>query len=371
MKVAVIPTIREYSWGAPGQCMGALVSALHEAGHDVLWLVAPIDSQHPSVSSLASQGVRVRRLPDPPPGYVRLAWLRRRLRGADNVASILDGFDPDHVFLNQGGTWCGLGEEFFDTLAARARRYSLICHLNRPQAAFSMNELRRARWLMSNAKRVFANSSWTIRLAEQQLAATIAHSRIFQYPLRFDFARPLEWPTNEVPVLEMLNRLDVHHKGIDLALQAMATLQDEGYRFRLRMHGSGPDGPYVRELVDYLGLRNAVQVYPHTDDLAGVWKEAEMLVLPSRYEGLAVSMLEAMGFGRVVLRTPYGGAAEWLKDGVTGYICPAAEVDELCQTLRRALAERSRWRDMGLRAHETLRQGRLDAPASVFLEALA
>ncbi|MEI6491228.1 MAG: hypothetical protein WCO94_01680 [Verrucomicrobiota bacterium] len=53
MKVCVIPTIRDYPWGAPGHCMGELVQTLLEAGHEVLWFVAPIDWENADVAKLS------------------------------------------------------------------------------------------------------------------------------------------------------------------------------------------------------------------------------------------------------------------------------------------------------------------------------
>jgi glycosyltransferase involved in cell wall biosynthesis len=81
-------------------------------------------------------------------------------------------------------------------------------------------------------------------------------------------------------------------------------------------------------------------------------------------------MIEAMGFGRPVLRTPYGGCSEWIEDGENGFVCPAAEVDVLVETLKRALSERSRWREMGLAAHAKIKRDLDLRPARVFLEAL-
>src|SRR5690242_17429304 len=128
MRIAVIPTIRDYPWGAPGHCMGELVRVLLRANHDVLWLVAPIDWKNVEVTKLTGEGAKVKVLPDPPPNYIRARNSRRalrRLRGIKTAAEILNDFCPDHVFLNQGGTWCGLRGEFSSCL--KSGRYSLIC----------------------------------------------------------------------------------------------------------------------------------------------------------------------------------------------------------------------------------------------------
>jgi glycosyltransferase involved in cell wall biosynthesis len=371
MKVAVIPTIRDYPWGAPGHCMGELVRALLAARHDVLWLVAPIDWQNPEVTKLAAAGANVKVLPDPPLNYIRAKSLRlalHRLRGIKTAAELLNDFCPDHVFLNQGGTWCGTRDEFSSCL--KPGRYSLICHLNQPQPAFSDWQRRRAQEFMGTAKYVFFNSVWTRQLAEDQLAERIRSAQFFQYPLRDKTDAPLPWPNNAVPQFAMVNRLDTYHKGLDVAFRAFAILKAEEREFTVQLYGEGADEEYLRALATYLNLNNIVQFCGYTTDLCSVWSRAEMLVLPSRFEGLGVNMIEAMAFGRPVLRTAYGGATEWIEDGVNGYSCSAAEVDLLCDTLRRAFAERACWKEMGLRAHDKVRRELSRNPAGIFLRSL-
>jgi glycosyltransferase involved in cell wall biosynthesis len=105
-------------------------------------------------------------------------------------------------------------------------------------------------------------------------------------------------------------------------------------------------------------------------DAAAVWRDHELLLMPSRQEGLGLAMLEAMSCGRPVLRTPLGGCEEWIEDGVNGFVCPQADVESLVETLERALAVRDKWREMGLAAHAKIKRDLDPRPGRVFLEAL-
>jgi glycosyltransferase involved in cell wall biosynthesis len=223
---------------------------------------------------------------------------------------------------------------------------------------------------MRNGKRVFFNSAWTKRLAEVQIAESIVNAAYFQYPVRFNFVAPLEWPENPIPRLAMVNRLDSHQKGIDVALEAVSRLKAAGTLVQLSIVGSGPEREYLGDLARFLGVSEIVTFVGYSDDLKALWERHELLVLPSRYEGLGVVMIEAMGFGRPVLRTPHGGAEEWIVDGETGFLCPGAEVDLVVATLERALAARHQWRSMGVRAHERVSNGLDRKPARTFLLAL-
>jgi len=375
LRVAVIATIRDFPWGAPGHTVGALVKELSERGHRVLWVVAPIDADRPEVKALAALGVEVRPLPGVPPTYLRFAKVResfrRRFSSEPDLESLVAAFRPDHIFVNLGDVWSGMDRALRHFLAPHAGKYSLICHSNSLRPPFGPSDLEVARGLLNSARRVFFNSDWTHALAELQIAQSIPNWAIFQPPLRRRIVAPLAWPKNERATLAMVNRLDSYTKGIDIAFQAVAALRSDGIPIRLQIYGDGQERAYLGALSAYLKVEDSVEFHGYTDDLEKLWSVAEGLLLPSRFEGLAVSMLEAMGYGRIVLRTPYGGAAEWVEDGVNGYICPAAEASLLHQSLRRAISERSRWREMGLRAHEKFQGLRAADPAGVFFESLA
>ena len=208
-------------------------------------------------------------------------------------------------------------------------------------------------------------------MAEEQIGAKIENSRFFQYPVRFEFSQPLEWPKGEIPKIGMVNRIDIHHKGLDLAVEAVSLLKKEGLALELTMVGRGGDEMRLRELIRHHGLEKEVRMEPHTEDMQNFWAGHELLLLPSRFEGLAVSMVEAMGFGRPVIRTPYGGCEEWMEEGVNGWICPEAGVAALVDTLRKAVQARGRWREMGVAAHRKVKKDLDPRPGRVFLESLA
>lgn len=354
--------------------MGALVEKLLSAGHEVQWLVAPIDLDHPEVARLQRIGANVERLPDERPGYIHLPELRWKLRevaGAKTLRKAVDRFQPDHIFVNQGATWCSLQSEIREVLEPRRGRYSLICHLGRPNGYPQGVDIEEGRRLMGGAKRVFFNSRWTKKMAEEQLGRKIQNSRFFQYPVRFTFDRPLPWPEDTVPRIGMVNRIDIHHKGLDLAVEAVASLKGEGIRLKLTIAGRGEDEGKLRELIQRHGVEAEVKMEPYTENLTEFWANKELFLLPSRFEGLAVSMVEAMGFGRPVLRTPHGGAEEWIEEGVNGWICPEATTEALAETLRRAFRQREKWHGMGQAAHAQVKRNLEPDPGKIFLKSLS
>jgi glycosyltransferase involved in cell wall biosynthesis len=354
--------------------MGQLVAELLDAGHEVQLFVAPIDLESDEVLRLAAQGAKVERLPDVERQYVRLRGLRRsfdRTTGrGQNLAAMVRRFAPDHVFVNQGGTWCASDECFREVLQEFPGRYSLVCHSNAPSALFTGDKLCAADDLAGKARKMFFNSRWTRGVTESQIGRGIPNAGFFQMRPGGNF-QLTEWPdTGRVARLAMVTRLDCHVKGIDLAVRAVAQVNSRESRVTLDVFGEGYDRAKLQEMIGGLGEKTGVLLMGGVRDAAAVWREHELLLMPSRLEGLGLAMLEAMSCGRPVLRTPLGGCEEWIEDGVNGFVCPRADVESLVETLERALAERHRWREMGLAAHAKIKRDLDPRPARVFLEAL-
>jgi glycosyltransferase involved in cell wall biosynthesis len=77
--------------------------------------------------------------------------------------------------------------------------------------------------------------------------------------------------------------------------------------------------------------------------------------LPSLYEGLPISLLEAMASAKPVIATRIGGTDEAVKDGVTGLLVPPADPAALARAIRRLLADTSLAQRLGAEARNSVR----------------
>jgi len=104
--------------------------------------------------------------------------------------------------------------------------------------------------------------------------------------------------------------------------------------------GPPKDGGLARELA----RRGAdLRGYVSKPELADLYRSAACLVLPSRYEGFGLPVLEAMACGTPVVAGPDSAIRE-----VAGNAAVYASDDELAEAIRRAIAERDRLRAAGL-----------------------
>ena len=113
--------------------------------------------------------------------------------------------------------------------------------------------------------------------------------------------------------------------------------------------------------MEYRGYKN---------NIAEIWAENHALLLPSRYEGAPLVIVEAMLSNRIAIATNIGRNKELLTDGSTGFIAESATATLLDDALERAWAERARWKELGKLAGQHLRENYTLDPIGDFAEKL-
>jgi glycosyltransferase involved in cell wall biosynthesis len=116
---------------------------------------------------------------------------------------------------------------------------------------------------------------------------------------------------------------------------------------RLAIVGNGPLEDAVRHEIERLGVGEHVRWFPYRGDVAPYLGALDLFVLPSAWEALPLSVLEAMSCGIPVLATSVGGVPEAVRDGVTGRLVPHGDEEALATALRDLLTAPARLRAMG------------------------
>jgi glycosyltransferase involved in cell wall biosynthesis len=180
----------------------------------------------------------------------------------------------------------------------------------------------------------------------------------------------LPWPAVEDDGLRLacVARLYLLDKGQDILLRVLAREKWKARNLRVSFFGRGINRDGLTGLAARLGVRN-VSFEGHTDDVQGIWKNHHALVLPSRSEGLPLSLVEAMMCGRPAIVTKVGGNAEVVEDRVTGFLAAPSE-DSIDAALEEAWGRRGELREMGLAAAHRIRTLVPANPAAEFADAL-
>ena len=93
--------------------------------------------------------------------------------------------------------------------------------------------------------------------------------------------------------------------------------------------------------LEHLGIAGRVHLLGDRIDVPDLLAGMDLFVLPSRWEGLSVSIMEAMAAGLAVVATDVGGTAELVVNGETGLLVPPADVQALARAVTQLLQDES------------------------------
>ena len=103
----------------------------------------------------------------------------------------------------------------------------------------------------------------------------------------------------------------------------------------------------VRQLVQTLGLEQAVHFLGWREDVGTLLNASDIFVLPSLWEGFGLTLVEAMSAGKPVVATRVDAIPEVVADGETGILVPPAEHEALAEAIMALLANPDRAAMMG------------------------
>ena len=172
--------------------------------------------------------------------------------------------------------------------------------------------------------------------------------------------------------------------------EILARVAQRGLSFHALIAGDGPEGAWMRGFFRKHGLQDQVHFLGTVaaDRMRGLMAASDVLLLPSKWEGIALSVYEAMSSGLVVVTGRVGGHAELVRPDC-GFLVEPGEIEDqirdytdILVTLipdeekRREMSERSRQRvieefdmeGMGDRMDALLRQAQtlhLESPRPV------
>jgi starch synthase (maltosyl-transferring) len=130
-----------------------------------------------------------------------------------------------------------------------------------------------------------------------------------------------------------VGRLDVQ-KGLPELLDAAEHVIDRRPRWHLMLAGDGPMRTWLVDEIDRRrGLWGRVHWLGRRDDIPALLKSADVLVLPSLWEGMPNVILEAMAASCPVIGTAVEGTEDLIVPGQTGWLIPPGDVVSLTQAL--------------------------------------
>jgi glycosyltransferase involved in cell wall biosynthesis len=150
--------------------------------------------------------------------------------------------------------------------------------------------------------------------------------------------------SDETNILLYAGRL-VKEKGADVLLQAVSLL--EMINWKLFIAGAGPELANLAAQCSRLGLDEKVQFLGSREDIPELMAACNLVGLPSRWEGLPLSLLEAMAAGKPVVACQVGGVPEVIQDGKEGYLVPPEKPEAMTLAIEKIFQDPGQAKLMG------------------------
>ncbi len=156
-------------------------------------------------------------------------------------------------------------------------------------------------------------------------------------------------------VLAGVGRLNPQ-KNFALLLEVAAELASDFPQLRLVLAGNGPEEADLRRRAAELGLTKRVVFLGLVEDSRTVYAAADLLVMPSRFEGLPMTLLEALASELPVVASALDGIAEVIESGRNGILVPEGDRDGFVCAIRAALSAPEKRQAMGQAGRKTILQ---------------
>jgi glycosyltransferase involved in cell wall biosynthesis len=164
----------------------------------------------------------------------------------------------------------------------------------------------------------------------------------------------LSYKPGEADYLLYLGRIDIHHKGLDLLLQAYAEFYDTYPHIRLVIAGDGRDREKFIGIMERFSerIKRNIELRGWVDgeEKVDLLKNALMVVMPSRYETQGIVALEAMAMGKAVVASDIPELS-YVTSNRAGTSFKTGDTLSLAQSMKDLAASNER-REMGQRGRD-------------------
>ena len=256
----------------------------------------------------------------------------------------LDGIAPDLAVFHEAYRieYLGLARE----LKRKNIPYIIIPHGELSREAQKKKRLKKwaANLLLFN--RFIENAAALQMLSQRELEST-RHGRI-----KFVGTNGISIPerrkesfNKDKTAFVYIGRLDPYHKGLDLMLDGVKLCADDMRKRGCTLDIYGPDrngdGARLVKMINERRLSNIVSLHPA---VSGREKEnallsADVFIQTSRFEGMPMGILEALGYGLPCLLSDGTTLASLVDDSDAGWRC-RGDAESIADAIKRAIAER-------------------------------
>jgi glycogen(starch) synthase len=299
-----------------------LLPALRDRGFEFIVVTGQNSPDLPLEATF--QGVPIYRFPFGQIGQNmdRLANIQQQ------IIKLTRTFAPNLIHRNGVGV-----DSFFALKAAKAASAPLLVTLINELGIHSLSQDSLHGNLLQRADWVSSVSQATLIQLRQLLPEVKSRSSVVHNGIDGTAFVPTPLPRDR-PRLLCLGRLH-YQKGVDIALRAFAAIVRDVPETRLTIAGDGRERIVLERQTEQLGLGQSVDFsgWIAPDQVPAMIGSATMLVMPSRWEGLPNTALQAAMMGRPIVGTRVGGLAEIVNHQQTGLLVEPEDAEGLADAI--------------------------------------
>lgn len=122
-------------------------------------------------------------------------------------------------------------------------------------------------------------------------------------------------------------------KNQHILIKILKSIIDQGKDARLILIGTGPEELFYKNLASELGIIEKIRFIPFFNEINEIIDEIDIFVLCSDVEGMSLSLIEALYFGKPVLATDVGANSELVISGLNGYIVDKSNIKDIAEKI--------------------------------------
>jgi glycosyltransferase involved in cell wall biosynthesis len=193
---------------------------------------------------------------------------------------------------------------------------------------------------------------------QNNIALKLDNAEIVANPFNVNFDASPEWPPTDPDFrVALVGRVHFQSKGQDLIVDVMK--QEKWRKRNIKIVFYGHDQGNMKQLLELIKmheLEDQLIFSGFSNDVEDIWRDNHALLLPSRYEGAPLVVIEAMLCNRIAITTDIGRNRELIDDNESGFIADGATINLLDDALERAWQKRDQWKQMGQLAGQHIRE---------------
>jgi glycosyltransferase involved in cell wall biosynthesis len=379
-KIVIISTSID-DWGGSEELWGRSVPFFQKAGFEITVIKSLMDRNHPELKKLNDLGVKLLEIDREKSVSkkavkliskflieISIALKLTRYGGESfkNFRKLLQQEKADLVIISQGINFDGL------KLAGQC----LL--LNIPYVVVSQkavdfywpeksDRIPMVQTLLK-AKQTYFVSKHNLRLTEEQFGKRLPNAKVVFNPVKLSGKRAPYPKSTSIYKFACVGRLFLLDKGQDILIRILAEEKWRNRPISVSFIGKGPDDEALKDLAKLLNVTN-IELKGQVDDIENMWGEYHALLLPSRCEGLPLSMVEAMSAGRPVIISDVGGNTELVNEGLTGFIGYPNE-ESFGDAMERAWTKKDDWEEIGKNASKYISEVVPEKPEQDFASSI-